>query len=76
MIRHAKETAEENVAAALSPPPLHPSPRLTGVSNAQDLTQDQGQLDAAPGERALMFIFPAAVLQYKLGRGGGGTGSQ
>lgn len=42
---------------------------LTGFSDTKDLTQDERELDAAPGKRTLVFVFPAAVLQDKLGEG-------
>lgn len=35
---------------------------LTGLSDTKDLTQDEGELDAAPGKRTLVFVFPTAVL--------------
>lgn len=39
---------------------------LTWFPHMQDLAEGQGKLDAAPGKRALVFIFTAAVLQDKL----------
>jgi len=38
----------------------------TRLSNVQDLAEDQGELDAASSEGALVFVFPAAVLEDKL----------
>jgi len=40
---------------------------LTGFSDTKDFTQDECELDAAPGKGTLVFVFPAAVLQDKLG---------
>lgn len=42
---------------------------LTSFSDAEDFTEDEGELDAAPGERTLVLVFPAAVLQDELGGG-------
>lgn len=39
---------------------------LTCLSDTKNLTQDECELDAAPGEWTLVFILPAAVLQNKL----------
>lgn len=41
--------------------------QLTGLSDTKDFTQDECELDAAPGEWTLMFVFPTAILQDKLG---------
>lgn len=41
---------------------------LTGLADAQDFTQNERELDAAAGKRTLVFVFPAAVLQDKLGK--------
>lgn len=41
--------------------------QLTRLSDTQDFTQDECELDAAPGKWTLVFVFPAAVLQDKLG---------
>lgn len=38
----------------------------TWLSNPQDFTKDERELDAASGKRTLVFILPAAVLQNKL----------
>lgn len=38
----------------------------TRLSNPQDFTEDERELDAAPGKRTLVFILSAAVLQNKL----------
>lgn len=40
--------------------------QLTGFSDTEDFTQDVRELDAAPGERTLVFVFSAAVLQDEL----------
>lgn len=45
-----------------------PGVRLTGLADTQDFAKDERQLDAAAGERALVLVFPAAVLQDKLGK--------
>lgn len=37
------------------------------LSNTKDFTQDERELDAASGKWTLVFVFPAAVLQDKLG---------
>lgn len=42
--------------------------RLTGLPDAEDFTKDECELDAAPSKRTLMFVFPAAVFQDKLGK--------
>lgn len=39
---------------------------LTCLSDTKNLTQDECELDAAPGKWTLVFILPAAVLQNKL----------
>lgn len=41
---------------------------LTSFSDAKDLTEGEGELDAAPGKRTLVFVFSAAVFQDELGK--------
>jgi len=41
--------------------------QLTRLADTKDLTQDECELDAAPGKGTLVLVFPAAVLQDKLG---------
>lgn len=38
----------------------------TRLSDVQDLAEDQGELDAASSEGALVLVFPAAVLEDEL----------
>lgn len=40
---------------------------LTGLPNTKQLTQQHSELDAAPGEGALVLVLTAAVFQHKLG---------
>ncbi len=42
--------------------------QLTRFSDTKDFTQDECELDAASGKGTLMLVFPAAVLQDKLGK--------
>lgn len=41
---------------------------LTGLSDTKDFTEDECELDAAPGKRTFVFVFSAAVFQHKLGK--------
>lgn len=61
--------------SAVAQPLSHTSPPLgwcraghthTRLSDVQDLTEDQGELDAASSKRALVFVLTAAVLQDEL----------
>lgn len=47
---------------------------LTGLPNAEQLTQQHRQLDAAPSKGTLVLVLTAAVLQHKLGGGSTGWG--
>lgn len=40
--------------------------RLTWLSDPKDFTQDERELDAAPGKGTLVFVLSTAVLQDKL----------
>lgn len=46
----------------------HSQRQLTGLSDAEDFTKDECELDAAPSKRTLVLVFPAAVFQDKLGK--------
>lgn len=46
----------------------HSQRQLTGLPDAEDFTKDECELDAAPRKRTLVFVFPAAVFQDKLGK--------
>lgn len=61
--------------SAVAQPLSHTSPPLgwcraghihTRLSDVQDLTEDQGELDAASSKRALVFVLTAAVLEDEL----------
>lgn len=41
---------------------------LTGLSDTKDFTEDECELDAAPGKRAFVLVFSAAVFQDELGK--------
>lgn len=39
---------------------------LTSLSNVEDLTEHEGELNATPSKRALVFVFSAAILKNEL----------
>ena len=41
----------------------------TQLAHSEDLTEHLGQLDAAPPERTLVLVLPAAVLKHHLHQG-------